>query len=600
MAVGVDMDASIFHFAGAYDKVEAVIDQTDDFGKAVAENLKRSAARKVSEAKKRKRAEPQPFRKGGFSEGTGGSTFRFQTLPQLNFTQFDAHQFAIPQFLPAPSLNRGPFYSAPIAKTFSRAPNFPQRACFNYNQSKPATQIHTRNNRASAEREKDFVDEEIITLLHTGAITEFESKPTVVSPLSVAVATFDFKSAHHHVSIHPDDQKSIGWRRLGIDMSLCLDDGLVCGKSELDVFQALRTIRGDPEKVRVTLVLEKCVIEPTPVGHEAMIHLRAMNDRVIHSLVPLDWRGQKDEDEQHEIDYWIHRLKEDIDYELPSILISTDASALVLGAVIMSGNFEQTTAANVPVKMQGQSSKFREMLAVNIRVVVKWIPREMNWEADIASRRIDLDDWGINHAIAEAIQKRWGTACSDIFATFSNKKCKGFIGREWSGDESQVARDALTAENMDERAAMGCTPTEPNPLGHAEVGTCWRKSHNRHAILGSQSSFSAPKQLGGEWIDQVRDAVFLPTGPRPTKPQVERTYSCKERGGSTTLSPDPSPWKMAYICSQTKKEGSGRPTSNAPLAERRYNPCARSITARKRQQSKEEGDRGARYRQGST
>ncbi|EYC26673.1 hypothetical protein Y032_0010g903 [Ancylostoma ceylanicum] len=62
-----------------------------------------------------------------------------------------------------------------------------------------------------------------------------------------------------------------------------------------------------------------------------------------------------------------------------------------------------------------------------ICLVAKWIPREMNWEADIASRRIDLDDWGITHSIAEAIQKRWGAARLYLFATSSNKKCEYFI-----------------------------------------------------------------------------------------------------------------------------------------------------------------------------
>ncbi|KAL6723603.1 hypothetical protein Aduo_018588 [Ancylostoma duodenale] len=132
-----------------------------------------------------------------------------------------------------PTFRKGPASTTIKVGTSQPTAHFESPSNKMFIAGKPATQIHTRNNRASAEREKDFVDEEIITLLHTGAITEFESKPTVVSPLSVAV------------------------------------------------------------------------------GHEAMIHLRAMNDRVIHSLVPLDWRGQKDEDEQHEIDYWIHRLKED-------------------------------------------------------------------------------------------------------------------------------------------------------------------------------------------------------------------------------------------------------------------------------------------------
>ncbi|EYC42672.1 hypothetical protein Y032_0522g2897 [Ancylostoma ceylanicum] len=44
--VGADSDAAIFQLADAYEKVETAIDQSDDFGRAVAEHLKRAATAK--------------------------------------------------------------------------------------------------------------------------------------------------------------------------------------------------------------------------------------------------------------------------------------------------------------------------------------------------------------------------------------------------------------------------------------------------------------------------------------------------------------------------------------------------------------------------
>lgn len=110
----------------------------------------------------------------------------------------------------------------------------------------PPYQLQAPKNRTSALRESDFVDSGIESLLETEAIVETRNKPHVVSPLSVAfgkkrrlildlswfnsfvvkenieyedmtraidildganfLATFDFESGYHHVSIHPSYQ----------------------------------------------------------------------------------------------------------------------------------------------------------------------------------------------------------------------------------------------------------------------------------------------------------------------------------------------------------------------------------------------------------
>lgn len=117
---------------------------------------------------------------------------------------------------------------------------------------------------------------------------------------SIFLATFDFKSGYHNVSVNKIHQKYFGfswnqkfyeftvlpfgfmsapfiftklfkpllarWRSLGINMCLYLDDGLVCGESAEDVDRSLELIRKDLKSAGVLLATEKCQLEPSPTG----------------------------------------------------------------------------------------------------------------------------------------------------------------------------------------------------------------------------------------------------------------------------------------------------------------------------------------------
>ncbi|EYC13427.1 hypothetical protein Y032_0044g984 [Ancylostoma ceylanicum] len=65
--VGADTDSSIFQLADAYDKVKTVIDQSDEFGKVVADHLKKSASMKSQETREKQKWDRHPFRTGGYS-----------------------------------------------------------------------------------------------------------------------------------------------------------------------------------------------------------------------------------------------------------------------------------------------------------------------------------------------------------------------------------------------------------------------------------------------------------------------------------------------------------------------------------------------------
>ncbi|KAK6013556.1 hypothetical protein OSTOST_21127 [Ostertagia ostertagi] len=53
-----------------------------------------------------------------------------------------------------------------------------------------------------------------------------------------------------------------------------------------------------------------------------------------------------------------------------------------------------------------------------------WIPRELNDEADDASRIVDLNGWSILDSVFDKLNERWGPFEVDMFADANNKKCE--------------------------------------------------------------------------------------------------------------------------------------------------------------------------------
>ncbi|EYC45670.1 hypothetical protein Y032_0420g1140 [Ancylostoma ceylanicum] len=391
--VGADTDSTIFHLADAYEKVESVIDESDDFGKAVADHLKKSAA-KATEAKKKPRVD-YPFRRGGYPAGTG--------VPAPAFTQF-------------------------------------------------------------------------------------------------------------------------------------------------------------------------------PTG-EAQLYTRALSAKCATESTPLDWHFSLDEDENFELEYWQERLNGEFSKRFdertpnPTFLLLTDASSLGLGAVLYGKDKKETIFTNIPQEHRLKSSTYRELLAVefavntwqetltgyeielrldnqsaviilrkgssdpalhnlahrilevikqrSIELIVRWIPRKENWEADLASRTLDFDDWAILPNIANLLQNRWGKAQVDMFASEENAQTYWFVGRSRTPSHRQIGTDALSSESRHIWNAGTLWLVPPPSLIHAAVHTL--KITKGNGILGmpywpSHRSFSAVKRLGGEWIEAVKDGVLFPTGTKIFSP----------------------------------------------------------------------------------
>ncbi|EYC06112.1 hypothetical protein Y032_0078g1195 [Ancylostoma ceylanicum] len=140
--VGADTDSTIFHLADAYEKVESVIDESDDFGKAVAEHLKKSAA-KATEAKKKPRVD-YPFRRGGDPAGTGVPAPAFTQFPSLfsppqypNVQQLQT-QFGTPAmhtFQGGTAFQPQQFYGFPPIRGTRSQQGATSRACYNCGQT---------------------------------------------------------------------------------------------------------------------------------------------------------------------------------------------------------------------------------------------------------------------------------------------------------------------------------------------------------------------------------------------------------------------------------------------------------------------------------
>ena len=56
----------------------------------------------------------------------------------------------------------------------------------------------------------------------------------------------------------------------------------------------------------------------------------------------------------------------------------------------------------------------------HISLEVKWIPRELNAEADAISKLTDYDDYTINEAIFQRIDLLWGPHTVDRFACYNS------------------------------------------------------------------------------------------------------------------------------------------------------------------------------------
>ena len=80
----------------------------------------------------------------------------------------------------------------------------------------------------------------------------------------------------------------------------------------------------------------------------------------------------------------------------------------------------------------------------NISLDVQWIPRNQNEVADVLSREIDFDDWGVSRTFFQYMSNMWGPYSVDRFADDTNTKLVRFNSKFWC-----VGAEAVDAFSCD-------------------------------------------------------------------------------------------------------------------------------------------------------
>jgi len=118
-----------------------------------------------------------------------------------------------------------------------------------------------------------------------------------------------------------------------------------------------------------------------------------------------------------------------------------------------------------------------------ISLDVKWIPRDLNTEADAVSRIIDYDDYTINDNVFNMLDSLWGPHTIDRFACVYNAKLTRFNSRFYQPESEAV--DAFTQSwRYDNNWLFPPTTLIPKVINHLIAsngeGTlivpCWKSS----------------------------------------------------------------------------------------------------------------------------
>ena len=74
----------------------------------------------------------------------------------------------------------------------------------------------------------------------------------------------------------------------------------------------------------------------------------------------------------------------------------------------------------------------------DIKLVVEWVPRELNQYADYLSKVVDHDDWQTSLPLFNYLEKRWGPHTIDRFASSSNTRLRRFNSKYLCPNTEQV------------------------------------------------------------------------------------------------------------------------------------------------------------------
>ncbi|GMR41399.1 hypothetical protein PMAYCL1PPCAC_11594, partial [Pristionchus mayeri] len=385
------------------------------------------------------------------------------------------------------------------------------------------------DNRRGSIAHRDFVMKEVGNLLKTGAI-ELCSKPRVISPLSVA----EGKKLRLILDLSA--------LNLGYCIDLRCGTVSVSGDrvaSALERLAHLREVESPTVRDR-NCAIGSLMSMTLILGDTATLLSRSLLSTVGKAQqigLPSSTPIPLSQAEKGEISQWISELKDRSVrsfVELPwhfDLKVETDASASGLGVVIKELDLVVNRASrNLTHSEREESSTLRELRAVDFAVYTFerewkgknilflgdnqsaisilrkgsmkpelnevasrieragarmnanfkffWLPREMNEEADAASRDLDRDDWSVQNWVFEKAAEKWGRPVIDMFADESNAKCKTFVSR--SPSRGAAAIDAFSSPPLWRSTLLWCVPP-PYLLCQT---LAWLRGNRAKAILG--------------------------------------------------------------------------------------------------------------------
>ncbi len=139
-----------------------------------------------------------------------------------------------------------------------------------------------------------------------------------------------------------------------------------------------------------------------------------------------------------------------------------------------------------------------------------WVPRNLNTEADEASRIVDYDDWGVRDVFFRLCDRRWGPHTVDRFADHRNAKCDRFNSKfHVPGSE---AVDSFGCNWQTEMNWL-CPPISQVARTVKHLAEC--QARGTLAIPEWQSKpFFTLLRRDGNWAPGVRDRIRFPSGTR--------------------------------------------------------------------------------------
>ncbi|GMT23284.1 hypothetical protein PFISCL1PPCAC_14581, partial [Pristionchus fissidentatus] len=340
--------------------------------------------------------------------------------------------------------------------------------------------IPMADNRLSARREAEFVRSEVARLLASGAIERCPF-PRVVSPLSVAQGK-KLRLIHDLSALNLGYEIDLreGTVRVSEDRISKALERLVLLREE-DSPSVRDRNRAVGSLMSASLVLGDSA---TLLSRSLLQCIAESQQQHLHPNTRLPLSHQ----EKGEIEQWLRELRDRATrkfVESPWQIdkrVETDASAIGLGVVVRDGDEGvKRTSRNLSPAEKEESSTLSELRAVEFAVdtfekewkglnvvffgdnksamtILKkgsmkpelhgialrveaarvrtsasfkfhWIPRELNTDADLASRDLDMDDWSLQGWVFDQAVKRWGAPQYDMFADDKNSKCERFISR---------------------------------------------------------------------------------------------------------------------------------------------------------------------------